>query len=88
MKARERTVVVIALLLAAILGGLVGVIVGHYIPEGAAKTLFSHAFEVGFDNVSVNFYSISFSIGLQFKFNFVSILTVVLTLIYFRWWYY
>lgn len=87
MKKRELTFIIIALLLGAILGGLIGDIIGTFLPPGAAKTVFTKAIVVGFDTVKVDFYAISFTIGLKLKINFMSMLVVLLVIIYFRWWY-
>jgi hypothetical protein len=87
LKARDLTFIIVALLLGAVLGGFVGELIGSFLPPGAAKTLFTKSLEVGFDTIRVGFYSISFTIGLMFKINFMSVLGVLLVIIYFRWWY-
>lgn len=87
MRTRELTFIVVALLLGAILGGFVGELLGSFLPPGAARTLFSKSLKIGFEATRVEFYSISFTIGLMFKINFVSVLGVLLVIIYFRWWY-
>lgn len=87
MKTREITFITLALLLGAVLGGLIGDIVATYLPDGAAKTLFSKSIEIGFNTISFDFYSFAFTIGLMIKINLMSVLAVILVLIYFRWWY-
>lgn len=87
MKKRELTFIIVALLLGAILGGFVGELVGSFLPPGAAKTLFTKSLKVGFETTRVEFYSISFTIGIMFKINFMSVLGVLLIIMYFRWWY-
>ena len=87
MKKRELTFIIIALLLGAILGGFMGELVGSFLPPGAAKTLFTKSLNVGFETIRVEFYSISFTIGIMFKINFMSVLGVLLIIMYFRWWY-
>lgn len=87
MKKRELTFIVVALILGAVIGGLIGDIIGTFLPAGAAKTVFSKSIEIGFDTVKVDFYAISFMIGLKLKINFMSMLVVLLVIIYFRWWY-
>ena len=84
---RREIVFLVALLLAAVIGGLFGDIIGTYLPDGAAKTLFTKSIQVGFSPSQVEFYAISFTIGLMFKINFVSALFVILVVVYFRWWY-
>lgn len=87
MKGRELTFIIVALLLGAILGGFVGELIGSFLPEGAAKTLFTKSVSIGFETTRVQLYSLSFTLGLMFKINFMSVLVVLLVIIYFRWWY-
>ncbi|HVP35943.1 MAG TPA: DUF4321 domain-containing protein [Terriglobales bacterium] len=87
MKRSDITSIVIALLLAAVIGGLMGDVIGHYIPEGAVKELFQRYLPIGFKVISVDFFSISLTFGLMVKINFVSVLMVILVIVYFRWWY-
>lgn len=87
MKRRELTFIIVALVLGAIFGGLIGDIVGTFLPPSGAKTVFSKSIEVGFDTIKVDFYAIAFTFGLTIKINFMSVLVVLLVIIYFRWWY-
>ena len=87
MKSRELTFIIVSLLLGAILGGFVGEMIGSFLPEGAAKTLFTKSVKIGFDTTRVELYSVSFTFGIMFKINFMSVLAVILVIIYFRWWY-
>lgn len=87
MKARDLTFIIVALLLGAILGGFIGELIGSFLQPGAARILFTRSLEVGFDTIRVEFYSISFTVGLMFKINLMSVLGVLLVIIYFRWWY-
>jgi hypothetical protein len=87
MKKRELTFIITALILGAVMGGLVGDIIGTYLPPGAAKTVFTKSVQIGIQPTNIDFYAISFTFGLMFKINFVSVLVVLLVIIYFRWWY-
>ena len=87
MRRREITFLIFSLVLATIVGGLLGDLIGEYLPQGAAKTLFQKHLEVGMSPTTVDLFSISFTIGFMFKINFVSVLFLVMVLIYFRWWY-
>ena len=87
MKKRELTFIVIALILGSVFGGLVGDIIGTFLPPGAAKTLFTKSIEIGCDTFKVDFYAISVTFGLTLKINFMSVLVVLLVIVYFRWWY-
>lgn len=87
MKSREMTFIIIALVLGAVFGGLLGDIIGTYLPEGAARTLFTKSIEIGFNTMRLDLYAMSFTIGLMLKINFMSMLMVLLVIVYFRWWY-
>ncbi len=87
MKKREVIFIVTALILGAVFGGLIGDVIGDFLPEGAAKTLFSKSIEIGLDTTRVELYAITFTFGLMFKINFLSVLTVIFIIVYFRWWY-
>lgn len=87
MKKREVLFITTALILGAVIGGLVGDIIGTFLPPGAAKTLFSKSIQIGLDTTRIDLYSIMFTFGLMVKINFVSVLTVLLVIVYFRWWY-
>jgi uncharacterized membrane protein YeiH len=87
LKKREVTFVVVALILGAVFGGLIGDILGSYLPPSAAKTLFTKSIDIGIETVKVDFYAIAFTIGFMLKINFMSVLFVILVIIYFKWWY-
>jgi hypothetical protein len=87
LKGREVTFLLVALVLATVVGGLIGDIVGTFLPEGAVKTLFQKNVPIGFGPLTVELYALSFTIGLMLKINFVSILFLILVVIYFRWWF-
>ena len=87
MKRRELTFVITALILGAVIGGVVGDVIGTFLPPGAAKTVFTKSIQIGFSPTKVDFYAISFTVGLMFKINFMSVLFILLVIVYFRWWY-
>ncbi len=93
MRRNEIIFLIFSLLLAAIVGGLVGDIIGQFLPDGAAKTLFQKSIDIGtihdghYSPITVDFFAISFTLGLMFKINFVSVLFLVIVVIYFRWFY-
>jgi len=87
LKGREVTFLLVSLILAAVVGGLIGDIIGSFLPEGAVKTLFEKSISIGFKPLTVELYTLSFTIGLMIKINFVSILFIILVVIYFRWWF-
>lgn len=87
MKRREVIFIVTGLIIGAVIGGLVGDIISTFLPPGAAKTLFSKSIQIGIDTTRFDFYAITFTFGLMVKINFLSVLTVILVIVYFRWWY-
>ncbi|MCP4569810.1 MAG: DUF4321 domain-containing protein [FCB group bacterium] len=87
MKRREVLFIVTALILGAVIGGVIGDIIGTFLPPGAAKTLFSKSIQIGLDTTRVDFYAVALTFGLMVKINFVSVLTVIFVIVYFRWWY-
>lgn len=98
MKDRELTFLIVSLVLATVLGGFSGQLIGDYLPDGAVKTLFQKNLEIGLgkrgitvneiqEPIYINLYSISLAFGLLIKINFVSVLMVILVIIYFKWWY-
>lgn len=98
MRDREIKFIIISLILASIVGGFMGQLIGEYLPEGAVKTLFMKSMDIGIgqrgvsindiqEPIHVNLFSISFTFGLLLKINFVSLLMIILVIIYFKWWY-
>jgi hypothetical protein len=77
---------IVTLVLAAVMGGLIGDIVGSFLPEGAVKTLFEKSIEIGLRPVTLELYAVSLTFGLMFEINFVSILMIILVIAYFKWW--
>lgn len=69
------------------MGGLVGDVIGKYLPPSAAKTLFSENITVGINTFKADFFAFAFTFGFMVKINFMSILAVILVIIYFKWWY-
>ncbi len=87
MKRREVIFLTVALILGAVVGGLLGELIGSFLPDGAVKTLFTESIPIGFKSFTAEFYAISFSFGLMFEINFVSVLLIIFVIVYFRWWY-
>ncbi len=87
MKKREVTFILVALILGAVVGGLLGDIIAGYLPPGGAKTVFSKSLEIGMDATRIDLYAVTLTFGLKLKVNFMSVLVLLLVIIYFRWWY-
>ena len=96
MKRQELTFLIVGMILAAVAGGLVGELVGTFLPEGTIRTLFTSNIEIGLgrtvgleqvEPLSINLYALTLVFGLTMKINFVSVLFVLLVFVYFQWWY-
>lgn len=96
MKRQELTFLIVGMILAAAAGGLIGDLVGSFLPDGAIKTLFKENVEIGLgrtvdtkavEPLVVNLYALTLVLGLTLRINFVSVLFVLLLFVYFRWWY-
>jgi hypothetical protein len=87
LKKREVTFLLVSLVLAAVVGGLIGDIIGTFLPQGAVKTLFEKTISIGLGPLTLELYTLSLTIGLMVRINFVSILFIILVVIYFRWWF-
>jgi hypothetical protein len=98
LRDREIKFIIVSLIMAAIVGGFLGQLIGEYLPEGAVKTLFIKSMDIGIgqrgisvnqvqEPIYINLYSISLAFGLLIKINFVSLLMIILVIIYFKWWY-
>ena len=66
---------------------LISTIIGTLLPPSAAKTVFSKSIKIGLDTTKIDFYAISLTFGLMFKINFMSALSMLLVVFYFRFWY-
>jgi hypothetical protein len=88
LKKSEITFLIVALILAAAVGGLIGDIIGGVAPQGSkVKELLEKEIPIGFQTVSFDWFALSFTIGFLIRLNFFSILGMILVIIYFRWWY-
>jgi hypothetical protein len=96
MKRQELTFLIVGMLLAAIAGGLIGDLVGSFLPEGTMKTLFETNIQIGIgksiglhavEPLVLDLYAITLVLGFTLKINFVSVLFVFLVFVYFQWWY-
>jgi hypothetical protein len=87
LKKSEAVFLTTALVLAAVLGGLVGEVVGSFLPQGSVRTLFEKSVQIGFDTQHLNLYALDLSFGLKLTLNFISVLFVLGVIAYYRWWY-
>lgn len=88
MRAKEVSFITVSLVLAVVVGGFLGELVGSFLPQGAVKTLFEKNVQFGLEQFTIDIYALRFTFGVIFKVNFLSVLGAVLVIIYFRYWYF
>ena len=87
MKKRNTGLILLILILSIVVGGYIGEVLSLILPDGGVKTFFLRSVEFGFDTITINLAIIRFSFGLIFKFNFISLLALVVVAYYFKWWF-
>ncbi len=87
MRRDKLTVLFIAIVTGAVIGGLVGSILAHILPPGVMKTLLQKSVTIGFDPAKVSLYVVSLTLGLKLYINFLSIIGIFVAVYYFKWWY-
>ena len=87
MKRSEAIFLTTALIWAAVLGGLIGEVVGSFLPSGSVRTLFEKSVDIGFNSLHLNLYAVDLTFGFMLKLNFISVLFVLGVIVYYRWWY-
>jgi hypothetical protein len=96
VKRQELTFLIVGMILAAVAGGLIGELVGSFLPEGTIKTLFETNIQIGFgrgvdlkpvEPLVLDLYALTLILGFTLQINFVSVLFVLLVFVYFQWWY-
>lgn len=68
---------VLVLLLAALLGGLVGEILSLFLPDGTLKDLLTRGFSIGTSPVTLNLRVFSLTVGVTFRLTVFSMLGLV-----------
>ncbi|MBN2544118.1 DUF4321 domain-containing protein [bacterium] len=77
---------ILAILVGILIGGLVGELLAYFLPTSVVRTFFMKSIDFGFETITLNLVIIKLTFGLTFKFNFISLILVVLTVYYFKWW--
>lgn len=87
MRKDKLSVLFIAIITGAVIGGLVGSILAYILPLGVVKTLLQKSVTLGFDPLKVDLWVISLTFGLKLYINFLSIIGIFVAIYYFKWWY-
>lgn len=86
-ESRKRfAVVLLAVVVGILAGALLTTILDFILPTGVVKTFFMKEVKFGIDPIHVDIALIEFTIGFRFSFNFVALITIALTVYYFKWW--
>jgi ABC-type dipeptide/oligopeptide/nickel transport system permease subunit len=82
---RHSRIALFVVLVAAILGNLVGIFLGAILPEGSFQDLVSKSLSFGLDPpLRLDLWVVSFSIGFTLKLNSLSFLFMFLALIFYK----
>lgn len=70
-----------------VIGGVIGQAIGMILPEGIVKSFFLNYVSFGFSPFQLDLYFIKFTLGLMFRFNIMSIISVLILGYLLRWLY-
>lgn len=83
----NRTVLlIVSIIVGLIIGGLLGELISYVLPTGVVKTFFLKSVDFGFEPVKVDLVILSFTFGFKMEFNFISLVSIVIIIYYFKWW--
>ena len=88
MAARNRGIgkLFVVLFFGLLMGGALGELVGHFLPDGVVKEFFVRAVTAGVGPATIDLHAISFTLGFSFRVNVMSVVGVILAAYYFRWY--
>jgi hypothetical protein len=76
----------IVLFFGLLMGGALGEVLGHFLPDGVVKEFFVRSISAGIGPAELNLHAIAFTLGFSFKVNVMSVVGVILAAYYFRWY--
>ncbi|MBN1755350.1 DUF4321 domain-containing protein [bacterium] len=80
-------ILILAIFVGLLIGGLVGELLAYILPTSVVRTFFMKSVDFGLDPVVLNLIVIKLTFGISLKFNFISLVLVILTVYYFKWWF-
>jgi len=85
---RSRTIgwFIIAVLLGALIGGVLGEVIALLLPAGIVKDFFLRSVSFGFSPTTINLILINLTFGFTFKLNIISVIGIFLATYILRWY--
>lgn len=83
---RRFAVVLLAVVVGIVAGALITAILEFILPTGVVKTFFMKEVRFGIDPIHVDVVFMELTFGFRFAFNFIALITIALTVYYFKWW--
>ncbi len=76
----------LAVVVGIVAGALLTTILEFILPTGVVKTFFMKEVKFGLDPIHIDLALIELTFGFKFAFNFIALISVALTVYYFKWW--
>lgn len=83
---KKFAVVFLAVVVGILVGALLTELLMFVLPTGVVRTFFSKEVDFGIDPVHMDLALIELTFGFQLKFNFIALISIALTVYYFKWW--
>jgi len=85
MRNRKLGVLFLWLICGAVIGSLLGELIGLILPDGVVRDFFLAGTDLGFSPVTVDLAVLTFTIGLTLTINVMGVLGILFAAYYFRW---
>jgi len=77
---------VVVIFIGALIGSVLGEVVGLLLPDGVVKEFFLKSVQFGFSPTTLNLVLLTFTIGITMKINIVGVIGIFLASYIFRWY--
>lgn len=85
LRTRRLGVLSLWLVSGAVIGSLVGQLLGLILPEGVVRDFFLTHADIGFEPLTIDLAVVSFTVGFSLMINVVGVLGILFAAYYFRW---
>ncbi|MBN1998797.1 DUF4321 domain-containing protein [candidate division KSB1 bacterium] len=86
MKNRSKLMFVLVIFVGALVGAVLGELVGLVLPDGVVKDFFLRSVSFGFSPTTINLVLLTFTFGATIKLNIIGVIGIVLASYVFRWY--
>ena len=86
MRQRSLSITLIILFLGAIIGTVLGELIGYLLPEGVVEQFFLRAALVGFEPFTINLGVFTVTLGFTIKLNIIGIIGIAFSAYILRWY--